>query len=459
MRFFLLTWKNQLIKYLKARDKRSLVAASLAFAPGAIISTFVIYQAILSLNEYTAKGMPWDTSFNTLIVSNLLNLTLLVPALIMFVCAYLQAESNSLGYKLLFGISIGFLVGLILNFGNQYLMITCMVTSILATLVGLENSRTNKNKGYSPIVVEKVAIVGLRLAGFISIFIIAGLFSYVAIRGGQFLSWEFLTGDTLSFGVIADNITQGIPIGGIRIFILGSLILVAYCEIIAIPIGIGASIYLSEYAPKNKFVDTLRFFIETLAGAPSVIIGLFGFTYFVTLAGMGPSTAAAGLSLAFMILPWNIRVAEEAMRAVPQAYREASYALGATKWQTIKKVVLLPASPGAITGILLGFGGAIGETAVLMFTAGGLGTFSLPDQILIPFGGPGQAMPALANWILGAFTFIHSRTGAVQTTASTTWQMANVAYAGALVLLIIFLIISIGAMILRNYLAKKTRGA
>ena len=221
-------------------------------------------------------------------------------------------------------------------------------------------------------------------------------------------------------------------------------------------IGLGAAIFLAEYAPNNRFVSGLRFFIETLAGAPSVIIGLFGFTFFVEMAGMHYSLPAAALSLAFMVLPWNIRVAEEAMRSVPQAYREASYALGATRWQTIKKTVLLPASPGSITGILLGVGGAIGETAVLIFTASQLGTTSLPNPISLT-GGTGQAMPVLAVWILGAYRNIHANGNAI--TPSIVWQEANVAYAASLVLLIIFFTISIGALILRNYLAKKTRGA
>ena len=238
---------------------------------------------------------------------------------------------------------------------------------------------------------------------------------------------------------------------------INNLLVVGFCELIAIPLGLGAAIFLSEYAPDNRFVSALRFFIETLAGAPSIVIGLFGFTFFVKIAGMGVSLPAAGLSLAIMILPWNIRVAEEAMRAVPQAYREASYALGAAKWQTIKRTVLLPASPGVITGILLGVGAAFGETAVLIFTASGMGTTSLPSHISL-IGGQGQSMPVLAVWILGAYKYVIPPTG-TGITATTVWEEANVAYTASLVLLIIFFAISVGALILRNYLAKKTRGA
>jgi phosphate transport system permease protein len=442
--------------YLKTSNKGSLLAGLLVFLPALVLTAFAISRIILPINNYITAGMPWDSSFNDMAVQVLVNLTLILPIICMYIVSYLQIELGSIGYKISFTLSIGFLFALILNFGNSNLLLFCMISCILATLVGLEETRRNKTKKYSPIVVEKVAIIFLRLSGLIAIAILAGVISYVAIRGSQFISWNFITGDTMSYGQIAQNIATSQPsIGGIREFILGSLIIVGYCEAIAVPLGLGAAIYLAEYAPRNKIVEALRFFIETLAGAPSVIIGLFGYTYFVTLAGMGQSTAAAGLSLAFMILPWNIRVAEEAMRAVPQAYREAAYALGATKWQAIRKTVLLPASPGAITGVLLGFGAAIGETAVLVFTAGGIGTDVLPKHISLT-GGQGQQMPVLANWVLAAYKYV--RVTGVDITASTVWQWGNVMYAGALVLLMIFFIISIVSLILRNYLTKKTKG-
>jgi phosphate transport system permease protein len=153
--------------------------------------------------------------------------------------------------------------------------------------------------------------------------------AYVAIRGAQFISWDFITGSALDYTSIGRRIVglEAGSIGGIRDIILGGLHCVGYCELIAIPLGLGAAIFLSEYAPDNRFITTLRFIIETLAGAPSIILGLFGFTFFVQMAGMSFSLPAVGLSLAVMILQWNIRVAEEAMRAVPKAYREASMLL------------------------------------------------------------------------------------------------------------------------------------
>jgi len=455
---------NQLYRYIKTRDRNGLLAGALIFIPGTIFTVFALYQTIVPINEYITLGMPWDYSFDRLVIDTFLNVWLFAPALIMFVAAYLQAESNQLGFKVCFALSICFLGGLIFNLVDPTLLIICMIFSIFATLFGFEESKKNKQNRHSPIIVEKIAILGLRLSSIIAIAVLTGIISYVAIRGAQFLSWEFITADNLLTKDIVNQIVSGEPgsIGGIRIYIIGSLIIVGYCEAIAIPLGIGAAIYLAEYAPKNKIIDVIRFFIETLAGAPSIVIGLFGLAYFVQMLGMGVSAAAGGLALVIMILPWNIRTAEEAMRAVPQSYREASYALGATKWQTIKRTVLLSASPATITGIVLGLGAAIGETAVIMWTASYMGTFVLPDRISL-IGAIGSTevtshvMPTLQMWILGAYNYIAN--GPNRPSEAINWQLENVMFSGALVLLIIFIGISFSAFVLRNYLAKKTQGA
>ena len=458
MKFNLPSWKKQSINYLKAHSKGSLLACGLILVPAVICTIFAVSQIFAPINNYLAIGAPWDISFNDMIANTLLNTILLVPPIVLFIAAYLQVESHSLGFKISLVLSATFLVGAIFNISNIYVLLASMVLCILGTMAGLAEREKIQGKKDTPIVTEKVAIFGLRLSGIICVATLFGLMTYVAIRGAQFISWDFITGSAVNYSSIGRRIVGLEPgsIGGIRDFILGGLLCVGFCEVVAIPLGIGAAIFLSEYAPDNRFISTLRFFIETLAGAPSVILGLFGFTFFVQLAGMNFSLPAAALALAFMILPWNIRVAEEAMRAVPKAYREASYALGATKWQTIKRTVLLPASPGAITGVLLGVGAAFGETAVLIFTAGGLGVTSLPNHISL-LGGEGQAMPVLAVWILGAYRNI--RANGPDVTKSMVWQESNVAYSASLVLLLIFLAISIGALVLRNYLAKKTHGA
>ena len=142
-----------------------------------------------------------------------------------------------------------------------------------------------------------------------------------------------------------------------------------FCEFVAVPIGIFAAIYLAEYSAQSRVISTIRFFIEVLAGV-AVHSHCNNWIYNilrVTLA-WGYSLWSAAISLSFMALPWNIRVAEESIKAVPRSYREASFALGATQWQTARQVMLYAAMPGIVTGILLGIGVALGETLVLLLT-------------------------------------------------------------------------------------------
>jgi len=145
--------------------------------------------------------------------------------------------------------------------------------------------------------------------------------------------------------------------------------------IVALPLGIGAAIYLNEYSRKNLFTRIIRLAIVNLAGVPSVVYGLFGLGIFVLFLGLGSSILAGSLTLAILILPVIITASEEALLSVPREYREASLALGATKWQTIRHVVLPHAMPGILTGAVLGIGRAAGETAPILFT---VATFYLP---------------------------------------------------------------------------------
>ncbi len=218
---------------------------------------------------------------------------------------------------------------------------------------------------------QVIAFFVLYLAGLITIVAIVFVIGYVIKVGAPALTWEFLTTDPK--GGLAGE-------GGIRSTIITSIYLVILVLLWAVPFGIGAGIYLMEYAedPQNstnklaKFtIKIAHFGVETLAGIPSIIFGLFGYALFVTTLNMGFSLLAASLSGACLVLPTIIRTTEEALRAVPRSYREASLALGATKWQTIYKVVLPAASPGIITGIILTIGRIIGETAVFFVTLGG----------------------------------------------------------------------------------------
>ena len=152
--------------------------------------------------------------------------------------------------------------------------------------------------------------------------------------------------------------------------LLGTIILPLLAIIIATPLGVGTAIYLTEYTIENRITRIIRFGADCLAGIPSIIFGLFGFIFFVTTLEMGWSILSGSLTLAFMILPTIIRTSEEAIKSVRYSYREVSFSLGATLWQTVRKVVLPNALPGIVTGIMLSIGRSIGETAAVIFTAG-----------------------------------------------------------------------------------------
>ncbi len=158
--------------------------------------------------------------------------------------------------------------------------------------------------------------------------------------------------------------------GGIWPAIVGSIVLPLVALVIAVPLGVGTSVYLSEYTRETKVTRMLRFAIDCLAGIPSIIFGLFGFIFFVVMLKMGWCLLSGGLTLAIMVLPTIIRTAEEAIRAVPNSYREVSFSLGATRWETVLKVVIPNAMPGIVTGVMLAVGRSIGETAAVIFTAG-----------------------------------------------------------------------------------------
>ena len=159
-------------------------------------------------------------------------------------------------------------------------------------------------------------------------------------------------------------------VGGISTIILNTLFMIFLTLLLAGPIGVAAAVYLTEYARQNRINEILRFGTETLAGVPSIIFGLFGFILFVMYLDIGVGLFSGTLTITFMILPTIIRAAEEAIKSVPQSMRESSLALGATKWQTVTRVVVPAAIPGIMTGLILAIGRAVGETAALLFTMG-----------------------------------------------------------------------------------------
>lgn len=199
------------------------------------------------------------------------------------------------------------------------------------------------------------------------------LFDIVS-KGLPALSWEFLTSSPRDLG----------REGGIFPAIVGTLCLVAGSIAFALPFGVGATIYLVEYQREGLLTRTIRSGVDLLNGTPSIVFGLFGFAFLVLFLGLGVSMLAGQITLGLMVLPTIIRTTEEALKNVPQSLREGSLALGATRWQTISRVVLPPAAPGIITGTILSIGRAAGETAPILFTAVVFSQRYLPDSVFDP---------------------------------------------------------------------------
>jgi len=192
--------------------------------------------------------------------------------------------------------------------------------------------------------------------------------AFITINGWEAVTWEFLTQAPL------ESMTKG----GILPCIVGTLCLGIGAIVVALPIGVASAIYLNEYARPGRLLRLIRLGISNLAGVPSVVFGLFGLAFFVIWLKMGVSIIAGVLTLAALTLPVIIGSTEEALKSVPNTYREASLALGATRWQTIYRVVLPAALPGILTGAILGLSRAAGETAPIMFTAAVFYTPNLP---------------------------------------------------------------------------------
>ena len=203
---------------------------------------------------------------------------------------------------------------------------------------------------------------------------------------------------TVMFWILYQVLREGLPLlhpdfffqsprqmgraGGIFSTIVGTIALTVVALVIATPLGVGTAIFLREYTRESRISRVIRFGTDCLAGVPSIIFGLFGFVFFVIFLRMGWSILSGGLTLATMILPTIICTAEEAVKAVPYTYREVSFALGGTRWQTIRKMVLPNAIPGVLTGVLLGVGRSVGETAAVILTAGS--SFITPDSLFSP---------------------------------------------------------------------------
>jgi phosphate transport system permease protein len=266
-----------------------------------------------------------------------------------------------------------------------------------------------------------------------SAFICAGalgiLFYFLISRGYSAINWTFLTRPP----------REAMTEGGILPCIIGTFGLSIGAIIVALPIGVMAAIYLTEYARDGKILRIVRLGINNLAGVPSVVFGLFGLALFCIYLKMGVSLAAGALTLSLMSLPIIIGATEEALRAVPDSYRYASLGLGATKWQTIFRVVLPAAAPGILTGAILSVSRVAGETAPIMFTGAVFFTPSLPSSIF-------DEVMALPYHIY-----------VLATAGTNISQTRHLQYGTALVLIALVFLINIIAIVIRAKLRKKMK--
>ena len=269
----------------------------------------------------------------------------------------------------------------------------------------------------------------MRGATYFIVLVVAYIIIDIVYHGLPVISWEFIAGQPRSSGAE----------GGILPAIVGTLCLVLGTIAAALPLGIASAVYLSEYARQGRFTRTVRSAIVTLAGVPSIVFGLFGLGLFVLFFQFGASILAGSLTLACMILPTIIVSSEEALRTVPQSLREGSLALGATKWETIRKNVLPYSIPGMLTGAILGIGRAAGETAPILLTVAAFYLPRLPHSVFDQV----MALP----YHLYVLATQHPEADKVR----------PMQYGTSLVLLVLVLGMSLVAIILRNRFRKRCR--
>lgn len=276
---------------------------------------------------------------------------------------------------------------------------------------------------------QNVFFTLVRASALIIALALLGIIIFILFNGISVISWDFITKPP------SHSMTKG----GIMPAILGTVYLTLGAIAIGLPLGIASAIYLTEYAREGRVIRFIRVGINCLAGVPSVVFGLFGLGFFVIFLKFGSSILSGALTLGFLILPTIIGASEEAIKAVPQTFREASLSLGVSKWQTIYRIVLPNALPGILTGSILGVGRAAGETAPIMFTAAAFFTAKLPSSVF-------DEVMALPYHIY------------VLATAGTNIEATRpIQYGTVLVLMIVVLGIDLFAIIIRGYMRKNKR--
>ena len=292
-------------------------------------------------------------------------------------------------------------------------------------MISENRKNITKNKKRS----EQVAFGIFRAMSLLVVGILFFILGFIVVKGISVISWDFIT------KMPEDGMTKG----GIYPAIIGTFCLIGGSIIFSFPIGVLSGIYINEYATNGRFVRFIRLMTNNLAGIPSIVFGLFGMSLFVNTLGFGDSIIAGSLTLGLMTLPVIIRTTEEALKSVDNSFRHGSYALGASKLYTIRKVTLPIAYPNIITGLILSIGRVSGETAPILFTVAAYFLPKLPhsmfDQVM--------ALP-YHLYVLA-------------TSGTNIEESRPMAYGTALVLIVIVLILNLLANALRRYFSKKVK--
>jgi len=276
---------------------------------------------------------------------------------------------------------------------------------------------------------QRIAFGLFRLLGVLIVGLLFWILGFILYNGIGVISWEFLT----------TGPKDGMTSGGIYPAIVGTLCLILGSMLLAFPLGVMSAIYTSEYAGNSWVVKVIRIMTNNLAGIPSIVFGLFGMSLFVNTMGFGDSIIAGSFTLGLLVLPLVIRTTEEALKAIPNSFRSASLALGASKLQTIRKVVLPMAFPNIITGLILSIGRVSGETAPILFTVAAYFLPKLPTSIF-------DQVMALPYHLY-----------VVATSGTDIEASRPIAYGTALVLIAIVLLMNLLAGALRRYFSKKVK--
>ncbi|MDW7650765.1 MAG: phosphate ABC transporter permease PstA [Bacillota bacterium] len=270
----------------------------------------------------------------------------------------------------------------------------------------------------------------MRICMLLVVSAIAYILFDIVSKGAGVINWEFITAMP----------REGMTEGGIWPAIVGTVCVTLITAAASVPVGVFAAIYLNEYAKQNLFTRAVRLAIRNLAGVPSIVYGLFGVALFVRALALGTSVLSAGLTLGLLTLPVTITASEEALKTVPDSYREGALALGATKWQAISSNVIPSAIPGIITGMILGVSRAAGETAPILFTGAAFYLPRLPGSVFSKF----MALP----YHLFIMSTQHHAIDVVR----------PLAYGTALVLIALVVAMNMSAIVVRSYYRRKMRG-